>query len=415
MDGSSIAAVKKWSPPIELAADREPQGTDTAAQLGWLVVYQRRIIVVATILVILLTYLIQVMSRRPPEYRGTAVVIGKDLGFSAFRLPRTASAVFYNGEVAETATRLGGLPYSAEDLIPERVRLVPIPDSVAVRVNATDPDPVLAAQLATAAAEALADKLNQAGDAIGQFSLVANARVPSSPIGGGSRIEAGLVGLIGGGGLAIGVLGFFYALRRPVISARRIASLTGAPLLGELAVDKKEARADVQRKGGLALLVNDLYPSGYERILFVGCAIGGRIRARATERIAKALSWSTPVFFVTRFGPESSRSPATLRDAPNVLIRSAITPGMLARPMPVVINGPSVSRLDLPQGTPPGARVVILVQEGTPEARLTEAVRRIPTSQLLGSILLRRVRPVSRFRRRAHSPRSALFWSGAGL
>src|SRR5436305_3419496 len=155
-------------------------GGDAVGRLGWGL---RRYSWLVLALVGALLVLAGVSTDPGPDRdRATVLVVARKLELRPEQFPRFGEAVFATGAVAQDTADHDGLDVSPEDLIPGRVSMQPIQDTIAYRVNAVDQSPTNAAGLANAAASAFVTQLNKAGDGVGVFYVQDFARTPTTPI-----------------------------------------------------------------------------------------------------------------------------------------------------------------------------------------------------------------------------------------
>jgi hypothetical protein len=171
-------------------------------------------------------------SPGPPDYEADALVVARQLTTRPEALPLLGEAVFRDGTVAAAVAANPDFKGSAADLIPDRLNIVAAKDSRVLVVQAFDPDPKRAAEMANDAASALVDELNRPGAGVGQFAVQSSALTPFEP---GTilppRVRAplgGLAGLV----LGLGLVALLGVIRRPVVTARHVADIAGVPLLG---------------------------------------------------------------------------------------------------------------------------------------------------------------------------------------
>jgi capsular exopolysaccharide synthesis family protein len=143
------------------------------------------------------------------------------------------------------------------DELTETVTAQVVPETVILEISATDPDPVMARDLAQAYAKALSDLVvdietpNGQTDALIKASIVDNAQVATSPVSPQPARNLGLalvLGLLVGVGAAV----LRELLDTSVSSAEDVAQVTETPILGHINTDL----AAVKRAPGEALVDN---------------------------------------------------------------------------------------------------------------------------------------------------------------
>jgi hypothetical protein len=169
-------------------------------------------------------------------YQATATVAGVDVEEPGPELSRTIVATFETSDVAEAIRE--SIPYGGDPRRPpDAVTVEPILDTVLVRVHGSDADPVVAAALANAGAEALVDELGEL-EGLGVFDVTDRARVP------GRRAEAAgsatlvLIGLIAAAGLSVVVLLVRMSVRRPVLGVDDVEATVGSDWVANVVVPR---------------------------------------------------------------------------------------------------------------------------------------------------------------------------------
>ena len=182
---------------------------------------------------------IEAESDAADTYRATATVAAVDIEAPGPELSRTVVAAFETSDVAESIRE--SIPYGGDPRRPpDAVTVEPILDTVLVRVHGADADPVVAAALANAGADALVDELGELAG-LGTFDVTDRARVP------GRRTEAAgsatllLVGLIAAAGLSVVVLLVRMSIRRPVLSVDDVEATVGSDWVANVVVPRGHA------------------------------------------------------------------------------------------------------------------------------------------------------------------------------
>ena len=159
-------------------------------------------------------------------YRATATVAAVDIEAPGPELSRTIVATFDTADVAEAIRE--SIPYGGDPRRPpEAVTVEPIADTVLVRVHGTDADPVVAAALANAGAEALVDELREL-TGLGTFDLTDRARVPGRRSESAGSAALFLIGAVAAAGLSVLVVLVRMSIRRPVQSVADVEATVGS-------------------------------------------------------------------------------------------------------------------------------------------------------------------------------------------
>ena len=293
-------------------------------------------------------------------YEGTALVIATELEIEPEQLPRFGQSVFASGAVAREVVAEEGLSQDPRTLLPDVVDLDPVPESIAFMVRGRAEDPDAAAAVANAAARAFVAELNRAGPTVGTFSVHTEAVAPMDRIvRGPGRLLGAIVSAVAGAVLALVSVWVLFGLRRPVLSGSDAALAAAAPLVAEVEL----ARAAGSQAG----------------------------HAPGSRRLQRWLS-SVPSAVVTLVGPEGSGGACAA----------------LAAAVPVGRGGPRLLAQDAIT-SPPGVAactVLLVVELGTPAARLTDVRRDLSDDEVLGVVLVRwRRRPLGVGRRVHLAPR----------
>jgi hypothetical protein len=317
-----------------------------------------------------LALLLAERQRRSPSYTATALVIATDLQVRQEQLPRFGEAVFDAGSVARAvADTLPTADYRT--LVPERISLDPVMETIAFRVHGHSSDAAEAARLANAAAAAFVDNLNKAGQGVGAFTLQDPAFVPREPEGVLSLSVAGVIGLAGGAILAVGVLSLLVAVRRPVLSAAAAASAAEAPLVAVVPLQKESF---IARRIGVQRLLEALPHLSSSAVELVGPRGSARQRrellALLEEQVGELPGSDVRNWQIVVTDPEDDSSPAVRMMAP---------------------AGPAPEDELL-------AAVLVVVPEGAPARTVRDVVLDFPPEEICGTVFVRE--RARRFRRR---------------
>ena len=340
-----------------------------------------------------------------PRYEATALVVASDLEINPEQLGRTADAIFTGGAVAEAvAEELDAADPAA--MIPDRVRLEPVVDTVAMRVIGADRQPDRAAELANLAAETLVDSLNDIGPGLGIFVLQDRAREPTARGPAESVVVPVLLGAFGGLLLGLAGVGLLLVLRRPVLSAEEASSVTGASPIAVLTVPKRGRAVVPEAIGGLALLGRRLYPSGGGTAALVGSGSDRAIRLEITRLLARLVARRRHVYVLAADEDRGEALDALSVVDPSVsVVTSWLRDRLGSTDVPLrteigdapVLFSLSATDYDVPQLLPEDTRTALLVAEGARGASVEAAAAQFVPTELLGVVFVRR----RRFRRRA--------------
>ena len=169
-------------------------------------------------------------------YRATATVAGVDVETPNAGFSRTIVAAFQTSDVAEAIRE--SIPYGGDPRQPpDAVTVEPILDTMLVRIHGTDGDPVVAAALANAGAEALVDELEDL-PGLGSFEVTDRARVPGRRSEPASSTVLILIGVIAAGGLSVVVLLVRMSVRRPVLTTADVEAAVGSDWVASVVVPR---------------------------------------------------------------------------------------------------------------------------------------------------------------------------------
>ena len=335
-----------------------------------------------------------------PRYEASALVVASALEINPEQLGRTADAIFNGGAVAEVvAEDLGDVDVA--DVIPERVRLEPVVDTVALRVVGVDARPAQAAELANLAAGALVDALNDIGPGLGAFVVQDLARTPTATDAEGGVVVPVLVGAFGGLLLGLSVVGLLLVLRRPVLSVEEAAAVTGGNPIAVLTLQRRGRTVVPEGIGGLALLGRRLLPAGEGSAALVGAGADRAVRLEITRLLARLVARRRHVYVLAA---EEDRGEA-LDDLPTIDARVTVVTSWLfdrlaSVDLPLrteigdapVIFTLSAADYDVPQLLPENTRVALLVAEGARTPMVEAAAAQFVPNELLGVVFVRRRR-----------------------
>jgi capsular polysaccharide biosynthesis protein len=178
-----------------------------------------------------------VLAPVAPTYQADALVVARQLTVERQVLPEMAETLFGSGNVAARVAAEAGVGDPGA-LIPDRLSVVAAQDSIALVVQARDPDPATAARMADLATDAFLEELNKPGAGVGEFVVQAPAIVPTEPLTELPAKVRGAVGGLAGLVLGLGLVGLVAAIRRPVVTYEDVESAAGVPLLGTVQLPK---------------------------------------------------------------------------------------------------------------------------------------------------------------------------------
>lgn len=402
---------------------------DVATRLGWGLRRYAPIIAATVAIAVALTLSgpARALFASTPSYESSALIVAQELQIKPEQLPRTAEAVFNGGSVAAAVADELGDPSLANRLIPRRIRLEPLNDTIALRIVGRSDDPDRAARFANLGADAFLTELNRLGSGVGVFALQDQARAPERQAKVASPVVPLVVGTAGGVILGIGLVMLLLTVRRPVLSSTEAAEVAGAPMLALLELPRAGGRAPVapEAVSGLGLLARQLFPSGAGVAALIGCGgRDGRTRPEVLRLLALLLSRRTTVFLVGARAERIDDLDASLKGRQEIRVvreglldlleggstRSRVAASSSARE--AVLIGVDASAYDVPQLLPADARSVLYVPEGTPHRSVDHAARQFGPGELSGVAFVRRP---SRFRRRiATSAAGAAGAAGSG-
>jgi capsular polysaccharide biosynthesis protein len=327
------------------------------------------------------------------QYEASALVIAKDVPsrgdarILAEQLPRLGEAVFTAGSVADRAVAFGTLPFTREQLIPDHAVLEPLEGTIVLRVKGIADDPGLAAMIANRVAATFVSELNRAGPGVGHFAIQDRARPPDEPVAGTSAATLIGIGLGGGLMLALALVALIMVVRRPVLSAADAEDASGVRILAavDLPVGARGV-VDPQRVVGLGALARRLVGGDRRICAFVSIGRAEGQRSQLAVLVAQALAPSGPVALVA---PDAESAERQLGEE-DVTVVDAFENVAVAESKSVVIDGPSIDRVDVHQVLPPAAGVALVIRSGTARAAVEDAVGQLVEDELLGLVFVRR-------------------------
>ena len=224
--------------------------------------------------------------QQPKQFDATALVVAAELRTTTTVLPRYATSVFDNGQVADAVAGKFGTAGDPEDVVPKEVSMVAAQDSIVMEVIGHSENPDDAVKIADLAAVTFIDELNTPGDGVGRFELQSPA---SAPIEATEVFRAApysiIVGTFGGTILGVGMVLLILVLTRPVVAGPR--RLVGLPVAGLVYVPRRKRgkSGDSSRLEGATTLARNVLGRAPEMIY----VLGAKRQAARTELVTWAL------------------------------------------------------------------------------------------------------------------------------
>lgn len=375
---------------------------DAASRLGWGLRRYWWVVVAAIVATTFLAVTGPARSLLSPDQRfeASALVVATQLQIKPEQLPRAAQAVFNGGTVAERVAREAGVPVNADVLIPDRVRLEALNDTIALRVIGVDADPEVAAELANLTAVAFVDELNEIGEGVGIFKVQDAARPPAERPGRPSPIVPLGIGVIGGVALGSGVVILVLLWRRPVLGLTDARHLAGTTRGAVVSMPRQSATLLPETIPGISLVARQLWPDDRGVGAVVGVGRNFELRNQVVRVLAMAQSRRSPVHVIASRRERVDALALGLSSAPRVTV---LQDWILERlgsvgPHPdmgtdsAVLVSVSAADFDVPQLIPRSGRATLFVPQGTPARALEAAAQQFPADLLVGIILVKRTR-----------------------
>lgn len=329
----------------------------------------------------------------PEPYEARALVVARQLTVNAEQLPQFGEAIFNSPSVSRLAVEAAGLDVDPEELVPDRVALAPVEESVLFEVIAVDDDPEMAATLANATTSAFVAELNKPGEGVGDFAVQSPAQLPSdrraAPV---SLAQSVVGGLLAGTAAAVGGVWLWLLLRPPVMSGPAAARLAGTSLVGTVALPRRRAgEADLAEVRGLRLTARRLFPFRDGTLAFLAVRRGEAAGHDVVRLVARLVERHALLTVVA--GDEFERPMAIGRGEPTVAGDRALVPAVDGSPGITLIDGCSLGGAhDLPEFLPADARLLLVVHDGAATADVAEAADQFLPGELDGVIFVRRAR-----------------------
>lgn len=320
---------------------------------------------------------------QPTGYEAQAVVVARQLEADTKILPRYGSSVFNEGVVAsQVAERLGIADPAG--LVPDKLNVVTAEDSIVFTVVGRDPDPNVAARLATAGAAVFATELSRGGPGVGTFSAQIQATVPTEPAEAFPPVLAAVLGALLGSVLGLGIVVLITVLRRPVVASEDVRTAAGTGLFGELTVPRRPAGpVPPQDIAGIAAVARRMADLPSARFLVVSDPDDTALRQRALIALGAVLAGQRTTYL---YGDPS------LNDE---LRRMCETPVHDPGRAPIVLIDQS-EPLALLDETEAPLMVLVVARKGMAASRLRAVTAEHVPSELLGVILVEAGRPPRR-------------------
>lgn len=312
---------------------------------------------------------------RGATYQARALVVARDLDIWHEQVPRLTRAFFDSGAVAEQVAAATGA--EADTLIPERLRLEPVEETVAVHVVGRERSAEAAAELANAGAQVLVAELNRPGEGFGEFIVQDQARPPAGPM-----EDDGSAGVFAAAGIAVlalwvGLVGLLVAHRDPVLTLGDAIEAASAPVLGAVGhLGRVRAPSGMV---GLSALAARLYPDGDGAWALVGCGEDS-LRVRLLGGLAGLLG-------IDRAPRGAGADPGGASgDRAQRAVDGADAPPPPRR-QPRLFDAGQARDRDVAQAMPPGWPVALVISEGARARDVRRAAAQLPPNRLEGVVL----------------------------
>ncbi|MBA3249260.1 MAG: hypothetical protein H0T66_02870 [Geodermatophilaceae bacterium] len=330
------------------------------------------------------------------SYRAQTVVVVRERAIDPVVVPSYASAVFASDAMRLRAASAAGSPGGA--VAADRLRLVPTgADTWSVEARAQDP--LAAAALADAVAEAFVEELNRAGGDVGTFSIAARAGVPTtSSSTGPPGWAAAAVGVAAGAVLGLLLVAVVVGATRPVLRARDVTSAAGQRLIGvvTLPADRGGRPSDPADAYGLAAVSAVLLPLVDASVVLVSRRQLTAQRRQLIILLARAMAPVRDVFV--------SGSPDLAAEATRAMAGAGADAAGTPRPGLELVDGVApLETLEVPQWPLP---LVLVIRYGEPSAALRRLAADSVGDEMLGVVMVDQRRSGVARRPRKRSPAS---------
>jgi capsular polysaccharide biosynthesis protein len=332
--------------------------------------------------------------RGEQPYEATALVVARHLNVSVQQLPRFGEAIFNSSSVSRLAVDEGNLGVDPENLIPGKVTLRPIQDTVLFEVRAVDQDPDQAAVLANVTAGAFIEELNKPGEGIGQFGLQSVAVPPTerrnTAIG---APTAAVVGVVGAAALALGLLWVLALLRPRVITAAQAAAVAGVPLAGTITLPGvKGDTSDPAAVTGLELTAWRVCQPAEGTLAIVGTPGDGSAAHEVRDLLGRVVNLRGAPRGLPEAREEVSRSASNQRGTRTAAAPAPQRPSHTPPDQALqIIDAESLdARSRVRNASPNDVRFVLVVEEGTKVSAVEQAAAQFLPGELESAVFVRR-------------------------
>lgn len=331
------------------------------------------------------------------SYRAETVVVARELGIDPVVVASYASAVFASDAMRQRAASAAGSSGGA--VAADRLRLVPT-EADTWSVEARAEDPLAAAALADAVAEAFVEELNRAGRDAGTFSIAARAGVPTTSSSAGPPVwAAAAVGVAAGAALGLLLVAVVVGATRPALRTRDVTSAAGQRLIGVVTLPAARGGRplDPADAGGLAAVSAALLPLVDASVVLVSRRQLTAQRRQLIILLARALAPVRDVFV--------SGSPDLAAEATRAIAGAGVEAAGTPRPGLELIDGVApLEILEVPQWPLP---LVLVIRYGEPSAALRRLAADSAGDEMLGVVMVDQRRSGVGRRRRERSATSA--------
>jgi hypothetical protein len=345
------------------------QGADVTGVLGWGL---RRYAWLIALFVITLGVLVPgLLQQRAQEFQASAQVgpIRVLKVPNTDVLPKVATDVFANVVKDPEVKEAAGVP-ADEKLSPEQLQMVAAQDNIIFTVVATSTDAGTAQNTANVAATKFVDGLNVYTQSVGSFAVNAPAGglpepVPTlgGPVAWGIGIASGL--LVGCGAAALMLL-----VRRPVIDVVTAEQEAGAPVLGQITLNRSGTGAT-----GMTQLCHRIVSQPTRMVLMAGPK---NLRRERHELADELVFWLSRVRHVISIG---SREPVEEFGAASLAERTSSEDEL------VIVN--DASPVDVAT-RPDRSLTLLVVADGISRSALREQARQYVDGGSVALVLVRR-------------------------
>lgn len=320
--------------------------SDAFTRLGWAARRYAFVVVPLLVNVVTIAFLVTADDRRTQTFTAKAIVVASDLELHPTQLPRLAKSVFAGPTVAARVHTQLRLDRDTPSLIPERITMEPVADTVVLEVQGRAGDAASAVVMANTAADVFAEELVRAG--AGSFQVQVPAEQPLVAVAERLSMTALLLNTtVAGLLLVLAILALLVRVRRPLLTPGDVVAEVGVPVLGTIVLP---SRADDPE----AVLGRD----------------------RGVEVLARRLSARGSTTLVLRGDPDTLSA------------RRALS-GVLATPSD---NRPAIecnAEEDLVGADPRAAWVLAVAQDSSAD-ETAQRLHDLPASLVLGALFLRR-------------------------